>query len=99
MSSSSEKSVVLGAEYDQRLRAVVKNVLGQLGVKELTHEWVVGGSQEIETVEVRVAGQRLVLEAETYIGLSVRGPSDLVDHVYEMVKEQLSITDSKKGPP
>lgn len=90
MLAASEKTVVLGPEYDQRLRRVLKDVVLQLGGKGLTHEWAIGGSQELETVEVEVRAARLIVEAETYVGLSIRGPSDLVDEIHQMVNEQLS---------
>ncbi len=85
-----EKTVVLGPEYDERLRTVLKDVLVQLGGRALGHDWGAAGSQELETVEFEVEGHRLLIEAETYVGLSITGPSELVDNVRKMVEERTS---------
>jgi len=90
MASAHVKTIVLGPEYDARLREVLKHVFLRLGGKGLGSEWSVVGSQELERVEVEVRGERLVIEAETYVGLSITGPAQLVDEVRELVKEQLS---------
>ena len=79
------KSVTLGPEYDQSLRAVLMAVLRSMCALPDNHAWGVGGSQEVESLEVRVRGKPLVVEAETYIGLSIRGESETVDDVAEQV--------------
>ena len=65
------------------------HVLVRLGAKPGKHEWGIGGSQEVGTLEVEIGTDRVVLEAETYIGLSVQGPSKIVDRISEMVREEM----------
>jgi hypothetical protein len=48
----------------------------------------VAGSQELETLDIEIDGRQLHVEAETYMGLSIAGPADLVDRVSEMVKQR-----------
>jgi hypothetical protein len=79
------KSVILGPEYDQNLRAALMAVLRSMCAIAGDHTWGVGGSQEFESLEVSVRGKPLVIEAETYIGLSIRGESETVDEVAEQV--------------
>jgi hypothetical protein len=79
------KSVILGPEYDQNLRAVLMAVLRSMCAIADDRTWGVGGSQEFESIEVRVRGKPLAIEAETYIGLSIRGESEMVDEVAEQV--------------
>jgi hypothetical protein len=55
-----------------------------------THDWGLAGSEEIETVEIKISTDRLVLEAETYIGLSLRGPSQLVHRIEATVKAKMA---------
>jgi hypothetical protein len=46
---------------------------------------IVGGSQELEKLDVTIDGRRLGVEAESYIGLSISGPDDLVERVRQLV--------------
>lgn len=75
------KTVILGDEYDDALRARVFVILRRLGAEIADGDWALGGSQEVETVRVRLDGADLTVEAETYVGLSLTGPADAVDRV------------------
>ena len=88
MASSEGKTIVLGPEHDQRLRTVLRDVLRELATGTPRHEWGVAGSQELETLDIEIDGRQLHVEAETYMGLSIAGPADLVDRVSEMVKQR-----------
>jgi hypothetical protein len=56
-------------------------VLKSLGFA-LDEKWnAVGGSQDLPRWEVSSMNGTLVVESETYIGLSVAGPVELVRHV------------------
>jgi hypothetical protein len=90
MASGEDVTVVLGPEHDRRLRRVVQEVIVRLGDKLRTHDWGLGGSQEIETIEIEIGTDRLALEAETYVGLSIRGPSKLVHRIEAMVKAEMT---------
>jgi len=80
-----EKQLVIGPEHDDELRTAVVAVLKQIGGRQRSHERGVAGSQEVETLEVDVDGQLIVVEAETYVGLSIRGPEELVDRVSSLI--------------
>ena len=68
-----QKTIVLGDEYDEKLRAALIELLKSMGAASLRHDWGVGGSQELETLQVSVGGKVVVVEAETYVGLSISG--------------------------
>ena len=89
MTGSNQKTLMLGTEYDDALRDAIRGVMRRLGAKKLSHNWVVVGSQEIETLEVLVGTDRVVVEAETYIGLSVCGPIEVVDRLQSMIKAEI----------
>ena len=56
---------MLGREYDVQLRTTLVDVLRDLG-GVVSDKWSgVAGSQEVERLEVAVAGQTLIVEAET----------------------------------
>ncbi len=72
---------VVGPEHDEnlfrRLGAVLSAMWFELGPK-----WDgVGGSQDISHWEIKSVEGTLVLQAETYVGLSVDGPAELVRRV------------------
>jgi len=63
------------------------DVMEQLGASVESRNWSVAGSQEIETVQARLADQEIIIEAETYIGLSITGDEDTVNEISERVRQ------------
>jgi hypothetical protein len=90
MRSAPEKKVVIGSEADEQLRWMLDDVLLRMGGKPFMREWAGGGSRELERVGVEVRARRLIIDAETSDGLSLNGPSDLVEEIHGMVKHRLS---------
>ena len=80
-----KKTAVLGPEYDDLLRTTLRNVIKRMKGKSISRSWGVGGSQEIETELVQIGTEQIVIESETYIGLSIYGAVKLVDHIKDMV--------------
>lgn len=68
----------------------MRDVLRGLGARQVNHSWGVGGSQEVETWAFEVDGRTIVVEAETYVGLTVGGDPDLVERVAAGVRERLT---------
>ena len=87
--TAGEKTVTLGPEYDDSTRDALKRVLLSLSAMSANASWGVGGSQEFESLKVFVAGSPLVIESETYIGLTIAGEEALVDRVAGLVRAQL----------
>ncbi|GAA0681371.1 hypothetical protein GCM10009429_01790 [Dyella marensis] len=79
-------TAVLGREFDDSLRTDLKTVLSELGATFGPVRWGAGGSQQVESMSVQVRGQSLLVEAETYVGLSITGPEELVAEVESMIK-------------
>lgn len=79
------KTVLLGTEFDRELRANVKEALEKMGAKYIDSSWGNYGSQIVETFDFKIESRPLHLEAETYEGLTVSGPADLVDQLTSMV--------------
>jgi len=80
-------TVIFGPEYNETLRTTVIDVMEQLGASVESRNWSVAGSQEIETVQARLADQEIIIEAETYIGLSITGDEDTVNEISERVRQ------------
>lgn len=67
MFASAQKTLILGPEHDDALRGVLRGVLKQLGARSLAHDRSVGGSQELETAEILMGVDHIVVEARSVI--------------------------------
>ena len=76
-----KKKLVLGDEYDEALRHALMDALAALGATIEAHQWGLGGSQIIQTTKVLLGKDLLVVESETYVGLSLFGEARVVDRV------------------
>lgn len=92
MEAAGRKTLTLGAEHDDALRRALRDVLKRLGANQRAHDWGVAGSQELETLQVQIGVDTVVIEAETYMGLSVSGPADVVERIQAMVAAALNET-------
>jgi len=81
------RTVILGPEYDQHLRATVMEIMRQLGASVEARNWSVAGSQEIETVQARLDGKEITIEAEAYIGLSITGDEKIISEISERLRQ------------
>jgi hypothetical protein len=79
-------AIRLGDEFDDTLRAAVRAALVELGAIQREASWGIGGSQEVETLEVAVGGEHVTIEAETYAGLTISGAEAAVRRVAERIR-------------
>ena len=82
------KTIVLGDEYDDEVRTTLMRVLQNLGARVSPEQSGVGGSQEFSSYRAELRGELLVIEAETYVGLSLSGPAHLVDEVAATIRRE-----------
>lgn len=83
---SDDVTVILGDEYDGVLRTKLIEVLKQCGaISSGAVNKFLAGSQEIEELTVNIDGCLVHIEAETYVGLSVSGPLNIVKRIEEMI--------------
>ena len=88
--SSGSRTIRLGDEYDQRLRRALAEALQDMRGLPGEKSFGVGGSQEVDRMEVAIAGRRVTIEAETYMGLSVTGEEAIVEELARRVGERMS---------
>jgi hypothetical protein len=86
-----KKKLVLGDEYDEKLRQALTGCLAALGADVAVQQWGLGGSQLLETRKVYLGKNLLVIEAETYVGLSITGESRIVDSVAAALAAKLEV--------
>ncbi len=71
------KVEILGDEFDSELKSRLIKILKELGAKPISSKWVFAGSQELGTLSVVYKGEGIIIESETFIGLSISGPEEL----------------------
>ena len=77
----------LGSEHDDAVKNALFKVLSKMGAEEVSRNWGVVGSQEINTLKFTLKGQPLMVEAETYMGLSISGEQETVECIAAQVRE------------
>lgn len=86
VSKANNLTTILGDEFDDDLRSKLMDVLRHMGATPIDSTRSLGGSQDLEELDVVVVDGRSVhVEAETYVGLSISGPRDLVERIHQMV--------------
>jgi hypothetical protein len=78
---------ILGSEHDLAVTNALLKVLRDMGAEEVSRNWGVAGSQEVNTLEFTLKGRPLTVEAETYVGLSVTGDAPTVEIIAARVGE------------
>ena len=65
-----DEKMLLSEDSEEGIKIKAKSALEALSAKELDRFCGVGGSQEINQLLVLIDGRELLLQEETYIGLS-----------------------------
>ena len=73
------KTIVLGDDFDQRLRRALREVMREMGAKTLEKSWDVAGAVELATAKLELQGKIVDVESENYSGLSIIGDENQVD--------------------
>ena len=80
-------TAILAPEHDVAARNALLGVLREMGAEEISRNWGVAGSQEVSTLRFTLGGQPLTVEAETYVGLSITGDSEVVEIIAHRVRK------------
>lgn len=81
------KTIVLGDEYDEKLKSKLIENLRIIGATPVKSDWKLAGSQELMSLSVSLRGEVVVIESETYVGLSISGPDNLIDEIVLLVSK------------
>ncbi|MBE7372942.1 hypothetical protein [Pseudomonas lopnurensis] len=85
------ETIILGDEYDDALRDALRAVLLRNGAVGINKSWGVGGSQEIESLVIRLGSDLITIESETFVGLTIAGPKVVVEDIVLQVRRQLTV--------
>ncbi|QDQ26690.1 hypothetical protein FNU76_10125 [Chitinimonas arctica] len=88
--SIEQTTINLGDEYDNALRDALRAVLLNNKAMGVDTSWGIGGSQEIAMSKVRLGDGLITIESETYIGLTISGPKQIVEKLAEEVRKELN---------
>ncbi len=83
--------VNLGPEYDTGLHRTLISVLKDFGAQTEPPQWAVGGSQEIVIQVALLEGERIKIESETFMGLTLEGDAAILDRIASEVRARLAI--------
>jgi len=81
MSVNQPMTLRVGDEYDSSLLSRLRTAVASIGGTMTESFWGAGGSQEITRYEISLPDGGVEVEAETYVGLSLRGPAQLVQQL------------------
>lgn len=81
--------IILGNEYDTRLKSVLSQVLNDMGYQCQGESYGIGGSQELQTRHFKRDDDSITIESETYIGLSITGNPEIIKKVEAEVKKRI----------
>jgi len=73
------KEILLSENPESGIKIKVERALKALSAKKLDRFWGVGGSQEISQLLVLIDGRELLLQEETYIGLTAMSDEMTLD--------------------
>lgn len=62
-------------------------VLRDVGAQEVSRDYAVAGSQEINTLRYTLDGFPLSVQTETYVGLSVTGEREAVEKIRSRLRD------------
>lgn len=79
------KIIILGDEYDEDLKNRLLGYLRSINAKPLTTDRGFAGTQELNSFSVEIGKEVVVIESETFVGLSISGPDDLVERISTMI--------------
>lgn len=82
-------TATLGPEHDRRVARAATWALRKIGARRLDHRWSLFGSQEVVDQRWATSAGPVSLTAESYLGLVIEGPGEIVSEVAALVARKL----------
>lgn len=83
--SKKKTTINLGNEHDLKLRETLTLVLREMGANIKKRTEAMAGSQDLEVLKITIRDQTLILEIETYIGISLTGEQDIIEEIVKRI--------------
>ena len=71
---------------DPRVAPALREALGEEGATLVDEQWGMAGGVEVTTTTFDIGGRRLVVEQETYEGITLLGDGELVRRIAARVR-------------
>ena len=82
------ESIVIGNEYDEKLIKSLFLTLQEIGAVKKDESSALVGSQDYYLARYKVNNLILTVEIETYIGVTLSGPSNVVREISNKLKRK-----------
>lgn len=82
---------IAGAEHDESASTRLRAALESLGYMPKAQWWGVGGSQEVTHIELAGPAGLIEVEAETYVGLTVKGESNAIAEIRKAIESGVGL--------
>ena len=82
------ESIVIGNEYDEKLIKLLFLTLQEIGAVKKDESSALAGSQDYYLARYEVNNLILTVEIETYIGVTLSGPSNVVREISNKLKRK-----------
>ncbi|MBF7070128.1 hypothetical protein [Aliarcobacter butzleri] len=82
-------TVLLGDEYDDFLFETLINILKSMGAKYKSSLDAIIGSQDISKFIVNLSNEEIIIERETYIGLTITGNKKIINNIVSLIEMTL----------
>ena len=82
------ESIVIGNEYDEKLIKSLFLILQEIGAVKKDESSALVGSQDYYLARYEVNNLILTVEIETYIGVTLSGPSNVVREISNKLKRK-----------
>ena len=82
-------TVLLGDEYDDFLFETLINILKSMGAKYKSSLDDIIGSQDISKFIVNLSNEEIIIERETYIGLTITGNKKIINNIVSLIEMTL----------
>lgn len=80
------ENIIIGSEHDGNLKNALCLALKAMGAEKISQIDALAGSQDVSIHEFLVKNAIIKVESETYVGLSLVGPKNLIMEIENNVR-------------
>ena len=80
------ENIIIGNEHDDNLKNALFLALKTMGAEKISQIDALAGSQDVSIYEFLVKNEKIKVESETYVGLSLVGPKHLIMEIENNVR-------------
>jgi len=82
------ESIIIGDEYDNELINLLFIILKEMGAAKINETEALTGSQDYYLASFNINNSIITVEIETYIGITLNGPSELIRIIMDRINNK-----------